>query len=90
MVIKNSRIGVIPSRPSIYRYLKSGKAQEENYRFYTTWRLAAFKLSGLKEIPEQQATEKEIAGQMWKMTTKTDGKSIILKMGDGIKRVIGG
>ncbi len=36
------------------------------------------------------ATEKEIAGQMWKMTTKTDGKSIILKMGDGIKRVIGG
>ncbi|WP_210501247.1 RHS repeat-associated core domain-containing protein, partial [Pantoea ananatis] len=42
-------------------------------------RLAAFKLSGLKEIPVQWATEKEIAGQMWKMTTKTDGKSIILK-----------
>ncbi|MFP1734159.1 RHS repeat-associated core domain-containing protein, partial [Lonsdalea quercina] len=53
-------------------------------------RLAAFKLSGLKEIPVQWATQKEIAGQMWKMTTKTDGKSIILKMGDGIKRIIGG
>jgi hypothetical protein len=23
---------------------------------------------------------------MWKMTTKTDGKSIILKLGDGIKK----
>jgi len=45
--------------------------------------------SGLKEIPVQWASEKEVAGQMWKMTTKTDGKSIILKMGDGIKRVIG-
>jgi hypothetical protein len=53
-------------------------------------RLAAFKLSGLKEIPVQWATDKEIAGQMWKMTTQTDGKSIILKMGDGIKKIIGG
>ncbi|WP_259282377.1 hypothetical protein, partial [Enterobacter sp. EC_62] len=28
----------------------------------------------------------EVADLMWKMTTKTDGKSIILKLGDGIKK----
>jgi len=51
-------------------------------------RLATFKLSGLKEIQVQCATEKEVAGKMWKMTTKTDERIIILKMGYGIKRVI--
>ncbi|ORM73410.1 hypothetical protein HA48_09855 [Pantoea wallisii] len=51
-------------------------------------RRAAFKLSGLKEIPVQCASEKEVAGKMWKMTTKTDEKIIILKMSYGIKRVI--
>ncbi|BFO08054.1 hypothetical protein GGER_05640 [Serratia rubidaea] len=35
-------------------------------------RLAAFKLSGLKEVPVQWATEKEIAGQMWNITTRTE------------------
>uniref|UniRef100_UPI003F6582FC RHS repeat-associated core domain-containing protein n=1 Tax=Pectobacterium aquaticum TaxID=2204145 RepID=UPI003F6582FC len=53
-------------------------------------RLAAFKIAGLNEVPVQWATPKEIAGQMWKMTTKTNGESIILKLGDGIKQIIGG
>lgn len=46
-------------------------------------RLASFRLSGLKEIPFQWATQDEIAGQMWKMTTQTDGTSIKLKLGNG-------
>ncbi|GKV91646.1 hypothetical protein PEC301619_36280 [Pectobacterium carotovorum subsp. carotovorum] len=53
-------------------------------------RLAAFKIAGLNEVPVQWATPKEIAGQMWKMTTRTEGKNIILKMGDGVKKIIGG
>ncbi|NXZ86494.1 hypothetical protein HZI30_06030 [Serratia fonticola] len=53
-------------------------------------RLAAFKIAGLESVPVQWATAKEVAGQMWKMTTKTEGKSIILKLGDGIKQIIGG
>ena len=73
----------------ICQQLRFGKTQAENYGLDHR-RLAVFKLSGLKEIPVQWAMEKEIVGQMWKMTTKTDGKSIIFKMGDGIQRFIGG
>ena len=42
-------------------------------------RLAAFKLAGLDSVPFKWASPGEIANQMWKMTTKTDGKSIIFK-----------
>ena len=41
-------------------------------------RLAAFRIAGLDEVPFQWATQEEIAGQMWKMTTKTNGKSMIV------------
>ncbi|PDN41073.1 RHS repeat domain-containing protein, partial [Salmonella enterica] len=51
-------------------------------------RLAAFKLAGLDSVPFKWASPNEVANQMWKMTTKTDGKSIILKLGDGIKKVL--
>lgn len=46
-------------------------------------RLAAFRLAGLDEVPFRRATQDEIAGQMWKMTTKTGGKNIKLKLGNG-------
>ncbi len=51
-------------------------------------RLAAFKLADIKEIPVQWATKSEVAGQMWKMTTKTGGESIRLKMGDGVSKIL--
>ncbi|EJF9181254.1 RHS domain-containing protein, partial [Salmonella enterica] len=51
-------------------------------------RLAAFKLAGLDSVPFKWASPNEVANQMRKMTTKTDGKSIILKLGDGIKKVL--
>ena len=40
-------------------------------------------------MPVQWATEKEISSQMWKMATKSGGKTITLKMGDGTKKTIG-
>jgi len=46
-------------------------------------RLAAFRIAELDEVPFQWATQGEIAGQMWKMTTKTNGNSIRLKIGNG-------
>jgi hypothetical protein len=42
-------------------------------------RLAAFELSGLKNVPVTWANP---SGQMWKMTTTTHGRSIILKLAD--------
>jgi len=41
-------------------------------------RLAVFKLAGLDSVPFKWASPRDVANQMWKMTTKTDGKSIIL------------
>ena len=47
-------------------------------------RLAAFRLAdNVKNVPVQWATPKEISSQMWKMTTKNQGVSIRLKLGDG-------
>ena len=46
-------------------------------------RLAAFKIAGLDSVPFRWATDEEIASQMWKMTTKTNGSSIKLKLGNG-------
>ncbi|EOX5984982.1 RHS repeat-associated core domain-containing protein, partial [Proteus mirabilis] len=51
-------------------------------------RLATFKLAGLDSVPFKWASPREVADQMWKMTTKTDGKSVILKLGNGIKKVL--
>ncbi|MDE6433427.1 MAG: hypothetical protein K2L07_04290 [Lachnospiraceae bacterium] len=51
-------------------------------------RLAAFRIAGLNEVPFQWATSEEVAGQMWKMTTKTGGKSIKLKLGNGKNIII--
>jgi hypothetical protein len=52
--------------------------------------LAVFKIASLHKVSVQWTTSKEIAGKMWKMTTKTNGESIILKLGNGIKQIIGG
>ncbi|EOL8947337.1 ParB/Srx family N-terminal domain-containing protein [Cronobacter dublinensis] len=52
-------------------------------------RLAAFKLAGLDEVPFKWASPSEVSKQMWKMSTKTDGKSIILKLSNEIKKMLG-
>ncbi len=46
-------------------------------------RLAAFRMAELDSVPFRWATDEEVANQMWKMTTKTNGTSIKLKVGDG-------
>ena len=46
-------------------------------------RLAVFRIAELDSVPFRWATDEEIAGQMWKMTTKTNGTSIKLKLGNG-------
>jgi RHS repeat-associated protein len=46
-------------------------------------RLAAFKLAGIEEIPVEWASKSLVESQMWKMTTKTGGTSIKLKLGNG-------
>lgn len=46
-------------------------------------RLAAFKLGGVEEIPIEWASKSLVESQMWKMTTKTGGTSIKLKLGNG-------
>lgn len=46
-------------------------------------RLAAFKLGGVEEIPVEWASKSLVESQMWKMTTKTGGTSIKLKLGNG-------
>jgi RHS repeat-associated protein len=45
-------------------------------------RLAAFKIAK-KCVPYEWASQKEIDSQMWKMTTKTGGQTMKLKLGDG-------
>lgn len=46
-------------------------------------RLAAYRMAELDRIPFEWATEKEVSSQMWKMTTKTGGTSVKLKVGNG-------
>jgi len=64
--------------------------QDDNEQLWTLdhRRLAAYKLAGLEEVPFQWATQQEINSQMWKMTTKTDGLSIKLKLGNGESIII--
>ena len=52
-------------------------------------RLAAFKEAGISEIPVEWATRAEVKNQAWKMSTKTDGLSIRLKIGPGESRILG-
>ena len=51
-------------------------------------RLAAFRLAELDSVPFRWATDEEIASQIWKMTTKTNGTSIKLKLGNGESIII--
>jgi hypothetical protein len=46
-------------------------------------RLAAFKNSGVKEIPVKWVSKDVVYSELWKMTTKTEGTSIKLKLGNG-------
>ena len=46
-------------------------------------RLAAFRIAELDSVPFRWATNEEVANQMWKMTTETNGTSIKLKIGNG-------
>ena len=46
-------------------------------------RLAAFRIAGLDSVPFRWATDEEVANQTWKMTTKTNGTSVKLKLGNG-------
>ncbi len=40
-------------------------------------------MAELDSVPFRWATDEEVANQMWKMTTKTNGISIKLKLADG-------
>ncbi len=51
-------------------------------------RLGAFRLSTLDEAPVNWATPPQVRSQMWKMTTKTGGVSIRLKLGGGKNMII--
>ena len=46
-------------------------------------RLAAFRIAELDSVPFRWATNEEVANQMWKITTETNGTSIKLKLGNG-------
>jgi hypothetical protein len=46
-------------------------------------RLGAFRLGELGEVPVQWASPEAVQKEMWKMTTKTGGSSIRLKLGNG-------
>jgi hypothetical protein len=46
-------------------------------------RLAAFRLSGLNEVPINWVSPSQAQSQMWKMTTTNGGSAIRLKLGNG-------
>lgn len=47
-------------------------------------RLVAFRLAGIEKVPFKWATKEEVESQMWKMTTTTEGKTIDMRMGNGV------
>lgn len=47
-------------------------------------RLSAFRMTELDSVPFRWTINEEIAGQMWKMTAKTNGTSIKLENGESI------
>ncbi|MCX4354474.1 MAG: hypothetical protein OSJ60_23115, partial [Lachnospiraceae bacterium] len=51
-------------------------------------RLAAFRIAEADNVPFRWATNDEVAGQMWKMTTQTGGVSVKLKLGNGKSIII--
>jgi hypothetical protein len=51
-------------------------------------RLAAFRIAGSKEIPVQWVSSEIAIKQIWKMTTKSSGASVRLKLGDGTSIII--
>ncbi len=51
-------------------------------------RLAAYRIAELDSVPFKWATDEEIANQIWKMTTKTEGRTIKLKIGNGKNIII--
>ena len=81
--------------------LKNGKLKVTDFEPIRVWkdennkiwsldhrRLAAFKMAGIEEIPVKWASKSTVAKEMWKMTTKTNGESIILKVAPGVTRTI--
>ena len=81
--------------------LKSGTLQATDLPVIRIWkdsngklwildhrRLAAFRIAELDSVPFRWATDEEVASQMWKMTTKTQGTSIKLKLGNGESMII--
>jgi len=50
--------------------------------------MASFRMAGVDNVPFRWATDDEIANQLWKMTTKTNGASVKLKLGNGESMII--
>ena len=65
-----------------FEYAKIKIWKDSNDKIWTLdhRRLAAFKIAK-KCVPYEWASQKEIDSQMWKMTTKTGGQTIKLKLG---------
>jgi len=51
-------------------------------------RLGSFRLAEVREVPVQWASPRTVQEEMWKMTTKTGGSSIRLKLGNGQNVII--
>ncbi|MGN6825519.1 RHS repeat domain-containing protein, partial [Neisseria sp. P0019.S002] len=62
---------------------ESGKTWTLDHR-----RLAAFKIAKIECTPVQEANSSMVKKQMWKMTTKTEGKSMTLKLGNGKNLIV--
>ena len=62
---------------------ESGKTWTLDHR-----RLAAFKIAKIECTPVQEANSSMVKKQMWKMTTKTEGKSMTLKLGNSKNLIV--
>ncbi|QDX92981.1 hypothetical protein EEL30_12100 [Brevibacillus laterosporus] len=51
-------------------------------------RLGASRLADLDKIPVHWASKAEVYQDAWKLSKKVDGKSIVLKIGKGLKEII--
>ncbi|MBQ9232504.1 MAG: RHS repeat-associated core domain-containing protein [Lachnospiraceae bacterium] len=75
-------------KPSDLPEIRIWKDNDGNLWTLDHRRLAAFRIAGVDEVPFRWATDEEVASQMWKMTTKTGGASIKLKLGNGKSIII--
>lgn len=75
-------------KPSDLPEIRIWKDKDGNLWTLDHRRLAAFRIAGVDEVPFRWATDEEVASQMWKMTTKTGGASIKLKLGNGKSIII--